>query len=392
MDKRTKIIIGIFTAVLLTIIVTEIARPKPINWSPSYTSYHKRPFGAHILKEELTAIFPNAKINITNKNSYAYLTNEELDKRSAYIFINTSLHFDKQESHKLLEYAAKGNTILIAGSYLSGVLIDSLKINAVTNYGIREDTIALSFTNSNFKKSNYFYDKGLDNVYFNKVDTSKAKILSYTKHKDYSKKVNFIEMPFGKGKILVNTTPQAFSNYYMLAGNAQYAANALSYIKDGTIIWDDYKKTGRVVITSPMRFVLNQKSLKWSYYLTIASLLLFVLFRAKRKQRIIPVITPLENTSIAFAKTVGTLYYQHKDYDDIIAKKINFFTAYIRTHFYININTITKKTAIVLAAKSGKPLTECTELLDYLLYLKKKTLKTEQELIALNKKIVAFKK
>ncbi|MEE9363647.1 MAG: DUF4350 domain-containing protein [Cellulophaga sp.] len=392
MDKRLKIIIGIFATVLLTIIVTEFVRPKPINWSSSYTSYHKRPFGSHILTQELPSLFPNRKITVFNKSCYQILTEEKLPELSNYIFINTHLAFDKQESNKLLEYAAKGNTVFLAATYFSGVLADTLNINATRNYGIIEDTIAITYTNKHFSSKKHLFSKGLNNTYFNKIDTVKAKVLSYTKIEDENKEINFIEMPFGKGKFLINTTPQAFGNYYMLKGNTQYIANAFSYLNDAPIIWDDYKKEGRVVIKSPMRFVLTQASLKWAYYTTIICLLLFVIFRAKRNQRIIPVIEPLKNSSVEFAKTVGTLYYQHRDFNDIIAKKSNFFTAFIRTNYYLNITSITEKTAANLAAKSGKTIAECKELLEYLIHLKNKKINTEHDLIALNKKIAAFKK
>ncbi|MDT8348035.1 MAG: DUF4350 domain-containing protein, partial [Flavobacteriaceae bacterium] len=123
--------------------------------------------------------------------------------------------------------------------------------------------------------------------------------------------------------------PQAYTNYYLLNGNKDYAALSFSYIQHRSLYWDNYKKAGRIVITSPMRFVLSQTSLKWAYYLTIATLLVFVIFKAKREQRIIPVLAPLENSSVAFAKTVGSLYYQHKDYSDLIQKKTNYFLEFI---------------------------------------------------------------
>ena len=119
----------------------------------------------------------------------------------------------------------------------------------------------------------------------------------------------------------------------MLKDNADYVANAFSYLGDKDVYWDNYKKSGLVVINSPMRFILNQESLRWAYYLGMIGLLIFVVFKAKREQRIIPVIKPLENSSIEFAKAVGGLYYEHRDFTDLIFKKINYFLEHIRSHY-----------------------------------------------------------
>jgi len=48
LDKRSKIILVIFAVVLVSIIVTEVIRPKPINWRSSYTSESKIPFGSYV--------------------------------------------------------------------------------------------------------------------------------------------------------------------------------------------------------------------------------------------------------------------------------------------------------------------------------------------------------
>ena len=52
-------------------------------------------------------------------------------------------------------------------------------------------------------------------------------------------------------------------------------------------------------------------------------LILFIIFRGKRVQRIIPVISKLDNATVAFTRTIGELYYQHGDFTNIIEKKIN---------------------------------------------------------------------
>lgn len=405
MDRRTKIIIGLFIAVLIGIVVTEIVRPKPLNWRPSYTASSKIPFGCFVLFNELPSLFPNQEIASVDESLFNLLYNKEKSGKSNYLMINNGIDLDEQEYDELLEYASEGNDVFIASSYFDMYLSDTLNLRVDARYTIQEDTVELSFTNNKFKGDPYLFTKGMYNRHFISVDTLNTTILGHISFSgddlfddnledgEVKTKPNFIKVKFGKGNFYLNSTPLAFTNFYMLGGNQEYVANAFSYLKDKEIVyWDNYKKTGRVIINSPLRFVLNQTALKWAYYLTIVGILLFYIFRTKRQQRIIPVIEPLQNSSVEFAQTVGSLYYQHKDYTNLIAKKLNYFLEYIRSQYYLDTTTINEKTAKDLAAKSGKPLTEVKALLDFIKHLKNKQHHSEHDVIELNKKITAFKK
>jgi len=368
LDKRTKIIIGIFVAVLIGIVVTEIVRPKPLNWSPSYTANSKIPFGCFVLFNELTTLFPNKEVNSVNQSLYEVFTELDTLSKSNYLIINNGISLDKEEYGQMLSYVSRGNDVFIASSHFGGYLSDTLNLGIDASYSIREDTVLLSLTNSKFKARKFPFTKGMYNRHFTSVDSLNTTILGHVSYKEevfsldgdsekkVQKKPNFIKVRFGQGNFYLNATPLAFTNFYMLGGNEDYVSNSFSYLKNHkTLYWDNYKKSGRVIIDSPMRFVLNQTSLKWAYYLTLLGVLLFFIFRTKREQRIIPVIEPLENSSVEFARTVGSLYYQHKDYTNLISKKINYFLEYVRSHFFIDTTTIGEKTIKDLTAKSGKP-------------------------------------
>ncbi len=385
---------------LLGIIVTELVRPKPLNWRPSYTANDKIPFGCHVLFEELPVLFPEVDIQRTEETPFSVLFERDTTRYANYIFINDALNFDQQETNKLLEFVDSGNDVFMAATFFGYPLSDTLNIDVYSEYAVQQDTIALNLTNPAFNNESYTMDRGHYKTHFISIDTLNTTILGHLqfRKKDFIqggtnsyKHLNFIKVQFGEGYFYLNTTPQAFTNYYLLNNNQQYAANTLSYLKQQNVLWDNYQKAGRIVIDSPMRFVLNQQALKWAYYLTVVGLLIFVIFRAKREQRIIPIIDPLPNTSVDFAKTVGGLYYQHRNYTNLIAKKLNYFLEFVRSHYYLNTSTISDKTATDLAAKSGKSLEETKALLDYIIYLKNKPLHSEKELINLNKKIASFK-
>lgn len=402
MDRKSKIVIAVFALVVVGIIITEIVRPRPINWRPSYTSVDKIPFGCFVLYNELPSIFPNSEIETVDKSVYDLLIDRDSSLTSNYMFINEYIDLDQQETNQILDYVDRGNTVFIAANGFGWELMDTLNIDFGSDYSLKEGTTILDLTHEKFKKEKFKLSRGVYNTYFNSVDSTKATILghiSYTPENflegqphEQVTKPNLIKTRFGKGHFIISSTPQAYSNYYMLKGNSDYVAHTFSYLQDADVLyWDNYKKSGRVFIDSPMRFVLNQISLKWAYYLSILGILLFVIFKGKREQRIIPIIEPLKNSSVEFAQAVGSLYHQNKDYTDLINKKINYFLAHIRSQYHIETAQINEKTIQLLAAKAGKDIQETKVLIEYILKLKNKNAHTEQESIALNKKITAFK-
>ncbi len=387
--------------VLIGIIVTEIVRPRPINWRPSYTSVSKIPFGCFVLFNELPNIFSNNEIESVENSMYDILIQRDSSIRSNYLIINDFVYLDEQETNQVLKYVADGNQVFIASNNLTGQLADTLNIEIRQQYDIQEDSVKASFTNQNFEQEHFYFTRGVDPSYFASVDTLKTEILGHLQFKsstflennedEIKVQPNFIKTTFGKGNFLINTLPVAFTNYYVLGDNSNYSVQSFSYLNDQLLYWDDYKKSGRKVITSPMRFILNQPALKWSYYLLVIGLLLFVIFKAKREQRIIPIIKPLENSSVEFAKTVGSLYYQHRDYTNLNNKKITYFLTHIRNKYYLNTSVLDENLITQLSAKAGKPKEETKALIELILNLKNKTVHTEQDSLTLVQKINTFK-
>src|SRR5690554_34060 len=392
LDKRSKKVLWILGIALLAIIVTELVRPQPIDWRSSYTSFDKIPLGSYILYEESPALFSNNMEKVL-EDPYVFLSRKNQENNSAYFFINDRIYFDKRQSEKILEYVEKGNTVFISSRKITGDLTDSLKVGDVTSNTILEEELIPQFFSTSLKQDSlHAFKKAVYKSYFTQVDTLNTKALGYVNsEKEKQKDLNYISVQYGKGQFLLHSLPEAISNYYMLKENNQYAANVLSYINTDVIYWDEYLKTGRKVVSSPMRFVLNQAPLKWAYYVMIGSLLIFILFKGKREQRIIPVRKPLENTSIEFTKTIGDLYFQHKDYSNIIAKKIAYFMESIRSKYFLDTSNISEDFITKLAVKSSNTENDTRKLLKLIKHLKDKSTHTEEDLLNLNKKIEAFR-
>lgn len=428
MDKKSKNTLYLFGLFLIVIIAIEIFRPQPVNWNPGYTSEDTIPFGCFVLHKELQELMELNQLTTINESPFTYLMQKQpttdTTTQEAYVFINNYLYFDPEETTALLDYVEEGNIVFLAASYISGDLIDSLNIETVTENIYREREYKALFYSPAFDDTKGMFKRGFYKTHFTEIDTLNTTALGYFSiqddkigndteaqvtellsneeaainsevkpyllNKPAEPELNFIKVSHGKGYFYLHTIPQAFSNYYLLNGNAAYAAQVFSHFDADTLFWDDYKKSGRRYIDTPMRYILSELPLKWAYYLSITGILLFVIFKGKREQRIIPVIKPLENTTVEFTKTIGDLYYQNKNYSNIINKKITYFLERIRSRYYLDTQKINIAFAEKLAQKKGKSPESVLQLINLINRLQQKQAHTEADLIALNEELEKF--
>ncbi|WP_179346187.1 DUF4350 domain-containing protein [Winogradskyella ursingii] len=398
MDKRSKIALYIIGAVVLFMMIAEITKPKALNWRDSYSAADKIPLGCYVLFNELDT-FTDKDILVSSETIYQYLKEIDTTERKSLILINNYISFDNEESDALLKFVEQGNSVFISSSYFYGNVMDSLKVSLERQYtNLYKKESKHQFTSPILKKNNRLFDQVIENSYFTSIDTLTTTVLGTMTIKDEDNydqlHTNFVKVPFGEndGMFLLHSNPFAFTNYHLLNDKEDYAATVLSYIPDNQLIWDNNYKSGRKVIRTPLRYILSNTALKWSFYISMFGLILFVIFRGKRTQRIIPVIDKLQNSTVEFTQTIGELYYQHGDYTNIINKKIQYFLEFVRTNYYLDTSKLSAGFIEKLALKSSNTKEDAKALIDYLLFLKSKNHHTEQELIELNKKIEHFTK
>ncbi len=395
MDKRSKLVISIFGFVILLIIVIEIITPQPVDWVNSFTASDKIPLGSYVLYSELQDAAHIETIDIVNSSPYTFLSTTDTNTvRSSYIFINSAIDFDTQSYNQLMTYVRRGNTVFIAANSFGKILQDSLAIETETEYQLTEEAVHPVFFTPHIPKDTLAaFKKRIFKTVFKSFDTTKTKALGYYKSdmQQAVDQINFITIKEGKGALYLSTLPEAYTNYYMLQEHtSQYAAATLSFLTHPSYYWDDYLKDGRKYIESPLRFVLAQAPLQWAYYILGIGLLCYVLFRGKREQRIIPVIPPLPNDTLAFTQTIGSLYVQHQAYRSIITQKITYFLERIRTHCYLDTTHLNDEFSTKLAAKTGHAVADTKALIDYIKQLQQQTQHSETDVSTLHKKIEAF--
>ncbi len=399
MGKTIKIYIFIFVALLIAMTINDYTKAKPIDWSPSFLSSRKSPYGAYILKKELPTLLPKSKIRDVHISPYEFFSknyeflDNETNKKATYFFLNNYINVGEESSQDLLEFVSDGNVVFMAAHSFPPYLRDTLNFKVQNNYKIRTETI-LTLANENVSRTKYNYSKGVEGAYFTELDSLTTTVLGYNQVDFQSDKtINFVKIAYGDGDFILNTQPFAFTNYHMLKSNhAVYVADVFSYLPDNKILWDERNKAQTEEIKSELRFILSKPALKYAWFTMLFSLFLFMIFRAKRRQRIIPVIEELPNTSIAFAKTIGNLYYQEGEPEDIINKKITFFLEYLRNTYLLDTQNLNDDFKKRLHNKTGIEKEEINRLINYIVSLSNTSELQENSLLILNKLMDKFYK
>jgi len=395
MNKTIKIYIGILLLLFVGSIVIEFSTPKPINWTRTFNEQHKIPYGSFVLYNELQTLFPKSEIQDITVTPYEFfdnLHNPEDSKyisKGSYLYIDDYADMDAVSAQELLNFASFGNSIFISANYLPQKITDTLNIETANDFNFKGKA-NLSLANKIFKRDTINIEKGLSNIYFSKLDSITTTVLGYQNF-DSIPHINFIKVNYGKGNIYLHLQPIVFTNYVLLKkDNKKYAASILSYLPDETIFFDSRNKKRNELGATPLRFILSQPALKWAWFLALIALAIFIIFNAKRKQRIIKVIKPLQNTTIAFTKTIGNLYYETKDHNIIIDKKTTFFLEHIRRAYFLDTQILDEKFIKALSLKSGHDIEQVKNLINRIVNLKAKQTCTEDDLLGLNKLIEDF--
>jgi len=139
-----------------------------------------------------------------------------------------------------------------------------------------------------------------------------------------------------------------------------------------------------------MRVFLSHPELEWAYYIAIFSLLIFVLYEIKRRQRIIPVIEPLSNSTLEFVNVVGQVYYEKRNNDNIAKKQVLYLLSYLRDEYQLKTNKLDKEFTETLTAKLGLDPDFANDFVEFLHYINVQDRINDKELIHLNKLIEQF--
>ncbi len=284
--------------------------------------------------------------------------------------------------------------------------------HSLYNYRDRDSTALLNFNYPNLHTPNgYRYtfkykNKGADygwtdlntDIFLKRKNT--VQVLGYT-----DSLTNFIRVSHGKGYFLLHSTPIAFTNLYMTETEGKdYMQGALSYLATGNIYWDEPAKTYRpednkynrrqsnmnLGHKGPLDYILSQPALRWAWYTFLATILLYFVFRTKRRQRVIPVLVPNLNTSLEYIQSMGRLYFIQRDHKNIAEHKMHIFQNALREKYSLPIHLPAEQLVPRIVQKTEVPENIVREIYTWYAFISNNTEISEDNLLRFHESIHTF--
>ena len=395
----------------------QVNLPKKFVWSPTFSHVDKQPLGCFVFDSVLTQSLPNG-YHVTKK-TFFQLDQEHAKEKISVLMVVNQQDLKQLDVKYLCNIARRGGKVMVVasssfddGRNADTVVVDELErtfkvkiedgrffsLRGILS-GLREhdndmyDTIYWNNRETMYAAQSYrmFYNMVGGTLFVDSVP--KVKRLAYTLSTagyDYKydslyvgdftcfdtivdkkerieridtfaiKKVPAaVSVPYGKGEVIFVSSPLLFTNYGMLEGNTfVYIFRLMSYLADLPVYRTEaYVKTDAMLVAeqSPFREFIKRPPLRWALYLALLGVVLFMIFTARRRQRVIPIMSKPANRSLEFIQLIGTLYYQRKDHVDLVRKKFKLFAEELRKTAGVDISDVNTddREYLLLAEKTG---------------------------------------
>lgn len=395
----------------------QVNLPKKFVWSPTFSHVDKQPFGCFVFDSILTQSLPNG-YHVTKK-TFFQLDQEHAKEKISVLMVVDQQDLKQLDVKYLCNIARRGGKVMVVasssfddGRNADTAVVDELertfkvKIEDGIYFSLRGilsglkahdndmyDTIYWNNRETMYAAQSYrmFYNMVGGTLFVDSVP--KVKRLAYTLSTagyDYKydslyvgdftrfdtivdkkerieridtfaiKKVpTAVSVPYGKGEVIFVSSPLLFTNYGMLEGNTfVYIFRLMSYLADLPVYRTEaYVKTDAMLVAeqSPFREFIKRPPLRWALYLALLGVVLFMIFTARRRQRVIPIMSKPANRSLEFIQLIGTLYYQRKDHVDLVRKKFKLFAEELRKTAGVDISDVNTddREYLLLAEKTG---------------------------------------
>ncbi|MBK9327996.1 MAG: hypothetical protein IPM95_01520 [Sphingobacteriales bacterium] len=366
-------------------------------WSLNLDKSGKNAYGTFITYELLKQKYSRYGFAEIRKPLPETLKKLDSNKTYNYIFIHNIPYYDSASTAALYRFAENGNTVFISCEGFHYLFLDSiinksyhLKVTSGYNevYYKLYDSVSeikrystFNFIHPTLKDSNgyIYYLKNKADTIINHYNTFRAlpdsecvypipdiNSISFAGlEESYDSGLNLAILKHGKGQIVILLSAIPFTNYFMRTQKGlEYAEKVFSHLPDQTTLWDDvsheYKfDTGNQYRgnsnfgDSPLYFILKHATLRWAWYLTILGVIIYGFFHAKRRQNIIPVIPPKENTSLKYVETIGQLYFNAEEHLEIALEMRLQLLNHIRQKYFLKTNETDESFYNLLAQKSS---------------------------------------
>lgn len=344
MNHFILVVLGVTAIVILTVLTCTAG--KTFTWTPTYEEQDKEPYGSFVFDSIMhQSVKKGYEVSQLTADSLATDTNYS---QHTILVVRNTIDLDLP---KMMEFVKKGGSIVVCACSFSHDLNEGWNAEILKQYYYdlqppkdvfihvrypKDKTYParnyiVSAPIGNYRFTDYYSSIYEDQIYENKYNLNwTEKVLlggqegwAMVKTADY-----------GKGTIAICSMPLLFTNYGILENdNYNLIMRILSLAGNKPIVRTRKDITFKVENNdgnrgdgggedsnqdSWMKHILSNTPLRVAFNLMLLGFLLFCIFSAKRKQRVIPVIKPKQNGQLGFIKQIGSLHKRKNATDHII--------------------------------------------------------------------------
>ena len=373
---------------LVFVFLLEWNVPSKFVWEPTFNHYDKQPFGCSVFDSLMMKSTP-AGYEVTQK-TFPQLERDGYGKKPHAFLIQTVIFrpsaTDIRALHRLLK---AGNKIFIAASSIEpDSLYPDLQISIDGQYGFSPMEVKSSIANQSIPYDTLVWSQQLpyqekeyavyaamagNNVTIEGKATCDTLVSCWVSAEKAEategyRLVHVVRVKRGKGELFVSCDPLLMTNYGILDTQTNgHIFRLMSQFRGLPIVRTEaYGPETELETDTPLRFWLQNEPLRWTIYLTLGGLLLFCVFYARRRQRVIPVVEEPANRSLEFVKLIGTLYHQKHINRDLLQKKYSYFGETLRRMTMIDVEDVEsrKENIAQIALRTGMPEAEVRMILE----------------------------
>lgn len=375
----------ILLVVIILMTIVQLNKKEVIDWRKNFSTTEKSPFGLFVFNQEVNDLL-NQKLIRINQSPYSFYSQNHPKKTHNILLVQKRL--DKVSLEKILHEVKNGSDAMILSEEFPKELEEALQFK-LGNFNY-DETSYLYFTDDKISHDSIVIDKVQSWGAFTKFNFKNSEILGteyYEKEydNDYESAANFLKINYGRGHVYLHAEPLILTNYYLLKKeNQNYIQDVFSFLPNRETYW--FQESETESSQSPLRFIWANPPLRNAWLIFLFSVFIFILFNAKRRQRVVPIMEPLKNKSVEFIRSIGNLYMQEGDFHDMMAKKSQYFLSRVRTELLIDTHNLDEEFEKKLQLKTGKSSEKINEAVNLI----KKSLNPSsqvinEDLIKLNK-------
>ena len=307
--RGTHKFMALMAILFVLLFVLQIQLPKQFVWNPTFLHSDKQPFGCYVFDSVLTQSMPKG-YQVT-RQTFLQLNRAHQNERIGLLAIMDQPNFTVVDISQMLDLVKRGGKVMLLYNRSYGTNLDDTLHVTMGNYNTfdadylmrsisqgdeRYDTLCWTAHDKVYPANQYrVYSELVCSRIF---ADSKMKATALVSNTDNPRDTLALSIPYGKGRVIVASTPLLFTNYGMLSGHtSEYIFRMMSQMADLPVYrMEIYKNMDTAEGSpSPLREFLRRPALRWALYLAMLGVVLFMLFTARRRQRVIPIMAPPVN-------------------------------------------------------------------------------------------------